>query len=246
MWFFNKNKKVNIASAGWLQGFMDIHCHLVPAVDDGSRSVEDTRAIISSMKEVGITAIITTPHIHNLYSSNNYFTLKEAYEKASPELADMQIPLYLAAEYMMDEFFDEHLKEPLLTLGTSRYLLVETHLGGAAVNLYENIYKVFEADAMPIMAHPERYTYMDMSDYAKMCDAGCSLQLNLFSLSGAYGSRVQKRATELLEGGYYTFVGTDTHRPEAFRHVLDDAELPVRMEPLLRKLIENNNKLITL
>lgn len=244
MWWLTKHKKVDIISAGWLEGMTDIHCHLVPAVDDGSRSLDETRQLIEAMRSIGIQRIITTPHIYRRYPHNDSSTLQQELERLLPDLSDLGVPLMLGAEYMLDEGFEAHLAKPLLTLGTSKYLLVETSFVGAPLDLFRLIQQVISAGAIPMLAHPERYLYMDDRTYDQLRGAGCAFQLNLFSLTGMYGEQVQRRAQQLLERGVYSFVGTDTHRIELFRRTISSAKTYARYEEPVRTLIRNNETLI--
>lgn len=244
MWWLTKHKKVDIISAGWLEGMTDIHCHLVPAVDDGSRSLDETRQLIEAMHSIGIQRIITTPHIYRRYPHNDSSTLQQELERLLPELSDLDVPLMLGAEHMLDEGFEAHLTKPLLTLGTSKYLLVETSFVGAPLDLFRLIQQVISAGAIPMLAHPERYLYMDDRMYDQLRGAGCAFQLNLFSLTGMYGEQVQRRAQQLLERGVYSFVGTDTHRIELFRRTISSAKTYARYEEPVRTLIRNNETLI--
>lgn len=244
MWWLTKHKKVDIISAGWLEGMTDIHCHLVPAVDDGSRSLDETRQLIEAMHSIGIQRIITTPHIYRRYPHNDSSTLQQELERLLLDLSDLGVPLMLGAEYMLDEGFEAHLAKPLLTLGTSKYLLVETSFVGAPLDLFRLIQQVISAGAIPMLAHPERYLYMDDRMYDQLRGAGCAFQLNLFSLTGMYGEQVQRRAQQLLERGVYSFVGTDTHRIELFRRTISSAKTYARYEEPVRTLIRNNETLI--
>lgn len=244
MWWLTKHKKVDIISAGWLEGMTDIHCHLVPAVDDGSRSLDETRQLIEAMRSIGIQRIITTPHIYRRYPHNDSSTLQQELERLLPDLSDLGVPLMLGAEHMLDEGFEAHLAKPLLTLGTSKYLLVETSFVGAPLDLFRLIQQVISAGAIPMLAHPERYLYMNDRTYDQLRGAGCAFQLNLFSLTGMYGEQVQRRAQQLLERGVYSFVGTDTHRIELFRRTISSAKTYARYEEPVRTLIRNNETLI--
>ena len=244
MWWLTKHKKVDIISAGWLEGMTDIHCHLVPAVDDGSRSLDETRQLIEAMRSIGIQRIITTPHIYRRYPHNDSSTLQQELERLLPDLSDLGVPQMLGAEHMLDEGFEAHLAKPLLTLGTSKYLLVETSFVGAPLDLFRLIQQVISAGAIPMLAHPERYLYMNDRTYDQLRGAGCAFQLNLFSLTGMYGEQVQRRAQQLLERGVYSFVGTDTHRIELFRRTISSAKTYARYEEPVRTLIRNNETLI--
>lgn len=244
MWWLTKRKKVDIISAGWLEGMTDIHCHLVPAVDDGSRSLDESRQLVEAMRSIGIRRIITTPHIYRRYPHNDSNTLQQGLERLLPDLSDLGVPLTLGAEYMMDEGFETQLAKPLLTLGSSKYILVETSFVGAPLDLYGLIQSVISAGAIPMLAHPERYLYMDDGEYSRLRGAGCAFQLNLFSLTGMYGEQVEKRAQQLLERGFYNFVGTDTHRIDFFRKTISSAKTYARYEEPIRSLVSNNQTLV--
>ncbi|WP_297118103.1 CpsB/CapC family capsule biosynthesis tyrosine phosphatase [uncultured Porphyromonas sp.] len=245
MWWFAKHKKVDIVAAGWLEGMTDIHCHLIPAVDDGSRSLDETRQLLETMRSVGIRRVVTTPHIYRRYPNNDSNTLQQELERLLPNLADLDIPLMLGAEHMLDEGFEAHLAKPLLTLGNSNYLLVETSFVGAPLDLYRLIQGVISAGAIPMLAHPERYLYMNDAEYSRLRAAGCAFQLNLFSLTGMYGEQVAQRARQLLERGLYSFVGTDTHRIERFRKTISSAKTYARYEEPIRALMSRNDSLFT-
>lgn len=244
MWW-TRNRTVDIIAAGWLEGMTDIHCHLVPAVDDGSRSLDETRQLIETMHSIGIQRIITTPHIYRRYPHNDSNTLQQEVERLLPDLSDLGVPLTLGAEYMMDEGFEAQLSKPLLTLGSSKFLLVETSFIGAPLDLYRLIQLVISTGAIPMLAHPERYLYMSDGAYSRLRGAGCAFQLNLFSLTGMYGEQVQKRAQQLLERGFYDFVGTDTHRIDFFRKTISSAKTYARYEEPIRALMSNNQTLVT-
>ena len=244
MWWISKHRKVDIIAAGWLEGMTDIHCHLVPAVDDGSRSLDETRQLIEAMHSIGIQRIITTPHIYRRYPHNDSDTLRQELERLLPDLSDLEMPLSLGAEHMLDEGFEAHLARPLLTLGSSKYLLVETSFVGAPLDLYRLIQSVISAGAIPMLAHPERYLYMNDGEYNRLQGAGCAFQLNIFSLTGMYGEQVKKRAQQLIERGVYSFVGTDTHRIDLFRKTISSAKTYARYEETIRFLISNNQMLV--
>ena len=242
--FFLKRRELNIVREGWLKGMVDVHCHLLPGVDDGARSMEESRALLQMMGAVGIESFILTPHIYSRYPQNNAITLREHFDAFLEDLAMPQVPISLAAEYMVDNQFEAHLDEPLLTLGDSRYLLFEFSFAGAPMDYPNSIRSIRSSGAKPLLAHPERYLYFTTEEYEALKDLGVSFQLNLFSLTGMYGEAVQKRARQMLLSGFYDFVGTDTHRKEKFNKVIEQPMLPSRFESRLTTLMENNRSLL--
>jgi len=196
--------------------FVDIHSHLLPGIDDGSKSMENTIEMISTMDSYGIQNFITTPHVLGNVWKNSSDTILDKLDLVLEELEkrDMSyIKFDAAAEYMLDEEFCELLKaRDLLTLKEDS-LLVEMSFLQAPVNLYEMLFDIQLAGYKPIMAHPERYMFyhQDFELYQKLKDAGCRFQLNLLSLTGHYGKSVQKAAERLLKEGMIDFAGSDTH-----------------------------------
>ena len=137
---------------------------------------------------------------------NRFSELCDAYKGA--------LRLHLAAEYMMDSLFERRLRDrDLLPLGTGgKHLLVETSYFNPPAGLVEILKSIKTAGYFPVLAHPERYMYMDMEDYSALMDSGVRLQLNLCSLVGMYGKEVQDKAFRLLRKGYFSIAGTDLHR----------------------------------
>lgn len=237
-------KKINIVDAGWLKGMTDIHCHLVPNVDDGSKTLEETVRILQQMQSIGIERVITTPHIYARYPNNNAQTLTQAFDVLQRQLPAGLPELFLAAEYMVDAGYTQHLSDfPLLTLGSSPYLLVEFSFASPPLNHNVLLYEVVRNGAIPLLAHPERFLYFGEDDYDRLKTQGCKFQLNLFSLTGMYGNEVQKRAQWLLKKEMYDFVGTDTHKAEGLRRIATEAFLSDRYEEQLRTLMARNKLL---
>ena len=210
LWF--KSKRTDLTTSGLLGGFTDFHCHLLPGVDDGVQTMEESLEILAEYEKYGIREVWLTPHIMEDIPNttadlrDRFLMLKEAYHGS--------IQLHLAAEYMLDNLFAERLAaDDLLPLTEGkRYLLVETSYFNAPINLHVLLDDIRKHGYYPLLAHPERYEYMSMADYHDLKSAGIAFQLNLPSLTGAYGRHVQKKAEKLLKQGYYDLYGSDTHR----------------------------------
>ena len=210
MFGFLRNR--TIGETGILHGMTDWHCHILPGVDDGFRSLEDSLEALSRYESLGVSEVWLTPHVMEDVPSTT-----EALKDSFSELCDAYkgpLRLYLAAEYMMDSLFERRLRDrDLLPLGTGgKHLLVETSYFNPPAGLVEILKSIKAAGYFPVLAHPERYMYMDMEDYAALTDGGVRLQLNLCSLAGMYGKNVQEKASRLLRKGYFSIAGTDLHR----------------------------------
>lgn len=244
MLFFNKPKK---SLADLIpDGYVDIHSHLLPAIDDGSKSDEDTITLINRLKGYGFSEFITTPHVLTGVWNNTRdgITQNEAATKKMLSANKIDNPFKAAAEYLIDETFLKLFKtEPLLTLKDD-YVLVEMSYLNPPIQLYDIIYELQLAGYKPILAHPERYLFYHQKyeEYKKLKRAGCKFQVNLLSVTGYYGKGVLELAKKLLDEGMIDFAGSDAHHE---RHV-ESFENPVLLknsEPLVTAL--NNNSLFS-
>ncbi|MBO9684071.1 MAG: histidinol phosphatase [Flavisolibacter sp.] len=216
MWlskFFNKEEPVGM-SLSWLQ--TDMHSHLLPGIDDGSPDITTSLQLIKGFKDLGYKKIITTPHVLWEIYPNTTEVILAKQEELSKEIqnAGIDIEFYAAAEYFIDDHFTDQLKNkiPLLTI-SGNMVLVEFSMVTAPMDLQEVLFDMQMQNYQPVLAHPERYTFLGRKKeiYDQLKDAGCLFQLNLLSLSGYYGGGVQELANYLLKKNYYDFAGTDLH-----------------------------------
>lgn len=224
MWPFNK--KYSIASSGILERFTDWHCHLLPGVDDGVQTMEESLQILSLYEELGISEVWLTPHIME-DMPNRTEDLKEQFAELNATYQG-KIILHLAAEHMLDTLFEERLaKNDLLPLGKDgRHLLVETSYFNPPYGLHNILLRIKSKGYVPVLAHPERYVYMEPKDYEQLKRLNIAFQLNLPSLVGAYGADAKRKAKWLLENMYYQFKGTDTHHLSSWEIVVHRKQIP--------------------
>ena len=209
-----RKKPASTTDLGWLQ--TDLHSHLVPGIDDGAPDMATTLELIRGLKELGFTNLITTPHIlWELYPNTPEIIIKgstEVEQKLQEE--SLQIPFKAAAEYYIDEHFDDELraKKPLLTI-KDNLVLVEFSMLTAPFDLQELLFEMQVQGYQPLIAHPERYIYLrhNKAFYDELKNWGCLFQLNLLSLVGHYGGVVQDLAAYLVQKEYYDYAGTDLH-----------------------------------
>jgi len=195
---------------------VDMHSHLLPGIDDGLKTVEQTVAFVKELHALGYKKLICTPHILNGVHNNTVATINAALDIARKALADAQVPVVLeaAAEYMIDDEFENKIneKEELLTFGKNN-ILVEMSYLAESNNLLEVIFRLQMAGYHPILAHPERYNFYhgNFDKYEELKDRQVLFQLNILSLSGYYGKEIKKVSEKLLAKGMYDFIGTDMH-----------------------------------
>ncbi|MFY7670073.1 tyrosine-protein phosphatase [Tenacibaculum sp. MEBiC06402] len=242
--FLFKEKMISLTEI-FDETFVDIHSHLLPGIDDGAKSIEDSIALISKMYSYGIKNFITTPHVLGDVYPNSSEEILEKLEEVKQALVKNgfhDININAAAEYMMDEQFVERLeKNDILTL-KDNMILVEMSYFNAPINLYDILFEIQLKGYKPVLAHPERYNFYhnDFQNYYKLKKAGCLFQLNLLSLTEQYGGGVKKTAERLIKENLYDFVGTDTHHINHLR--LLEKIGTKKMKKKILNLVENNSK----
>lgn len=197
------------------ENFVDIHSHLLPGIDDGSKSMEDTEHFMTQMSAMGIKHFITTPHIFTNVWDNTEAGITEKLQVTKAELSEKNCfaSFNVGAEYMIDSFFMKRLEtEKLLTL-KDNYLLVEMSYLNPPMQLFDILFEVQLAGYKPILAHPERYLFYTnkLKEYERLKKSGCLFQLNLLSTVNYYGTGIAKTADYLLKNEMIDFVGTDIH-----------------------------------
>ena len=197
-----------------LSGFTDWHCHILPGVDDGFRTVEDSLEALSEYEKAGIRSVWFTPHIMEDIP-NETADLKAAFETLRRAYSG-PVVLNLASENMLDFLFERRLAEKDFLPFSGRRLLIETSYYNPPMNFDNIIGRIKSAGFFPVLAHPERYMYMDNARYRSLHDSGIKFQINLPSLTGFYGQSVKERAEWLLENGLCDLTGTDLHRIRDF------------------------------
>ncbi|CAL2102149.1 Histidinol phosphatase [Tenacibaculum sp. 190130A14a] len=227
--------------------FIDIHSHLLPGIDDGAKSMENTVELISKMYSYGIKNFVTTPHVLGDVYPNSSTLINDKLQEVKNELLSRglkDIHIRAAAEYMMDERFVGLLKDNDILTIKDNYILVEMSYFSAPYNLYDILFEIQLKGYKPILAHPERYNFYhdDFNNYYKLKKAGCLFQLNLLSLTEQYGKGVQKSAQRLIKENLYDFVGTDTHHMKHLSLLKKIGTQKIKKQ--IAGLLHNNTKLL--
>lgn len=222
--------------------YVDIHSHVLPGIDDGAKTIENTQFLLENMIDFGFTKVITSPHtIENIWN-NTPETIAQALAFTNENLTALteKVALKAASEYILDDYFVSLFeKENLLTI-KDNFVLVEMSYINPPIQLFDYLFQMQVAGYTPVLAHPERYVFYhkDFSNYAKLKKAGCYFQMNLLSATGYYGKEVAKTADALLKKNMIDFVGSDFHH----KHHVKAFSTPIIIKEIdqLKKAAENN------
>ncbi len=235
--------KRKIINTDILHGMCDVHTHILPMVDDGVQTEEESLAILDYYESLGISKVIFTPHIMEDLPQD-IDDLRQRFEALSSAYCG-NVELSLAAEYMLDySFFSLLEKDNLLTLWDN-YLLVEMSYAQGLVDIVKSVQRIMTKGYFVVLAHPERYLYLSQREYKQLKDIGVRFQLNLTALFGAYGDSVRDNAIWLLESSYYDFIGTDIHKLKYHTKVLSEAKLSKKHIKFLHAVNHNSNLLLS-
>lgn len=219
---FGKQNKTCV-SVPPFNGVTDAHSHILPGVDDGVDSLEHSLKILKEYELMGFSKVWLTPHIMEDVP-NTTAHIREVFKLLS-DVYTGPIELCLGSENMIDNLFIERLEANDLLPVANNNILVETSYFTPPYGLNETFADIMHRGYRPLLAHPERYVYMENSDYDKLHKIGVNMQLNILSLIGFYGKSARLKARHLLKKGYYTTLGSDIHRISQCPHLLDCAHL---------------------
>jgi len=216
----------------------DMHSHLIPGIDDGADTLEASIELIKGMQEMGYKKLITTPHIQGEFYRNAPETILPGLERLQRELKkqNVHIEMEAAAEYLIDDKFEEKYKSGnLLTFG-KKHLLIEFSYFNEHPNWQQYMFDLQIEGYKIILAHPERYSYFfrNFRKYEEIKDRGVLFQINISSLTGYYSAEVKKVAETFVDEGMVDLVGTDMHN----QHYLEALQ-KARYEKYLQMLVDS-------
>lgn len=237
---------------------IDIHSHILPNIDDGARSIEETFNLIKEAQKVGFEAIVSTSH----YMENYYETdvpEREVWVKAICEnlqAKNIDTNLYLGNEiYFSDNVINLLEQRKASTINDTSYILFELPLNAEPMNLYDIVYEMLQYKLVPILAHPERYSYVqkDPDLIYDLIEKGVLMQCNYGSIIGQYGEKAKIIVRKFFENNMVHFLGSDVHRPNTIYpkipQILREVESIIGTEKLEElttknaKLVLNNKKI---
>lgn len=196
---------------------IDFHTHILPNIDDGARNIDETIHLMQEAQKAGFEAIISTSHYMEGYYETNVpereMWVNVIYQKVQEENLNMK--LYLGNEVYLSENIISLLEEgKASTINDTSYVLFEMPLNVEPLNLYNVIYEMIQCKLVPILAHPERYSFVqeDPELIYDLIEKGVLMQCNYGSIIGYYGAKAQIIVKKLLENNMVHFLGSDVHR----------------------------------
>lgn len=201
-----------------MSGFVDLHCHYIPGVDDGVRTPEDGIALCRGLAALGYSRVVATPHIRTAMFENRKAGLETSYTRFREAMAgdDAAPQLGLAAEHYFDDVFWElFMAGEALPYPGGRAALVEFPSDSFPIRVADRMFQMNVKGVRPVLAHPERYPslFRTSDPLDPLLDVGVIPQLDLMSLVGRYGRRPKNAAERMLEEGLYGLACSDSHRP---------------------------------
>ncbi|MDB5223049.1 MAG: hypothetical protein JWN83_1716 [Chitinophagaceae bacterium] len=222
----------------------DIHSHILAGIDDGSPDIDTSLKLVKGLYDLGYRRLVATPHVIGDFYRNNPVIIKRELERLKMACVEAGIDIELseAAEYMLDDYFLQILKQKDQILPVfENFILTELPYSVMPMNVNEIVFEIITAGYKPILAHPERYFYYhrDFEEYSRLKELGFLLQVNLLSVTGYYGAPVAKAAKFIFENGLADFVGTDMHH---MRHLeaLSSKETNIILNKYLNSKQYNN------
>ncbi len=220
----------------------DLHSHLIPGIDDGSKSLEESLEMLKRFADLGYQKVITTPHIMSDFYKNTPEIILKGLKDVRQGILDnnINIKIEAAAEYYLDFHLEELIKaKNILTFGDN-HVLFELSFSNEPPRIKETIFAFQTEGYRPIMAHVERYPFY-FNQFDKINDfrnRGCLIQLNINSLSGQYGPQVKKMAEDMIDKDMVDVIGSDCHH-------IGHLELlnSVRTHPHLHQIVNHPNLL---
>lgn len=211
--FFFRKKQTPILESDFI--FTDMHSHALPGLDDGAENLDDSVLILERFVSLGYKKAILTPHIMGDAYQNTPDGIREKWRLMKGEATKLGLEIECAAEYYIDESLYEKLvtDQEILHFGRNKYVLIETSYINESSYLTHVCFELQSKGFTPVLAHPERYTYMyhDFKKYVELFERGLLFQLNLNSLVGYYSDASKKIAEKLIDHKMVHFVGTDCH-----------------------------------
>jgi len=223
---------------------IDLHSHLIPAIDDGSKDMEESLKLLKALELAGYHRVITTPHIMiDGYRNTREIIMNGLYAlRRKAKESGLKIVIDAAAEYYFDEGFISHFTNGVPLSISKQYILFETSYISKPLQFDEMLETILLAGYKPLLAHPERYRYIENleEEYRELKQKGVYFQVNINSFGGHYGKESQVKAVFLSEAGMIDFLGSDIHHIKQVKTLVKIKKKKEYKKIFKKNLILNN------
>lgn len=226
---------------------VDIHTHILPNIDDGSESLEDTLEMLKLAEKDGIKKIVATPHYLWGRYENEYVNICSLVKRIKEEADrnEIEIDIVPGQEVFIDKHILQLYRQGIIRgINDTNYILVEFPMNYFDVKVLEEIYELRLLGLKPIVAHPERYSFL-MEDIVKIndfIDEGCLFQINAGSIIGLFGKEIKKTAEELIKLGICDFIASDVHSRRRIVDINHALSVAVKMNKSLENSVKSNGE----
>lgn len=231
-------KKEELFSLSYDQCKVDFHSHLLPGIDDGVKTFDESILIIENFVALGYKKIITTPHVMSDFYRNDSKTIIELKNQLNERLQEQNIDMVVdaSAEYYYDDFFKNLYERDELLLIKDKYFLFELSYINEPQDIHSFVFEAHSKGLKPIMAHPERYPYWNgkIDVFKTLQEAGCLFQMNINSLVGHYHIDAQNMAELMIENQLIDFMCSDCHK---IQHI--EMMKKVKIKKHLKEVLES-------
>ena len=212
---------------------IDFHTHILPNIDDGARDIEETFNLIEEAKKAGFNKIVLTPHYMEGYYETDVAEREVWLDAISKNLYIKKFDgkLYIGNEIYMSENLIKLLEDAKAsTINNTSYVLFELPLNAEPLNLYDIIYEMQQYKIVPILAHPERYSFIRKEPELlyDLAQKGVLMQCNFGSIIGQYGNSAKIFVKKMFENNYVHFLGTDVHRQNTIYKKIPECLMEIR------------------
>ncbi len=201
-----------------MAGYIDLHSHWIPGIDDGVRSAEEGIALLAALQSLGFDTVIATPHMRPGMFDNEKAGIEAAYASMHAQLSQAaSMPeVALSSEHFFDDVvFGRLMSGEALPYPGGRAVLIEFSADQLPARLNDRLFDLRRKGLRPVIAHPERYSpvWKHIEIVEDLVERGNVLLMDVGALAGKYGRSPRKAAERMLELGLYYAVCSDAHRP---------------------------------
>lgn len=227
---------------------IDIHSHILPGIDDGSKSIEMTLDMLKRAEREGLENIVATPHFRRGCFEVTYNEVKDLVSKINKllELEEIGVKVHVGQEVYFSERIIDDFEEGIIgTINDGKYMLLEFPMRKIPKEAADYMYELKLRGVTPIIAHPERYSEVisNVEVLNDFIDEGCLFQINAGSIRGDFGKDVKKTAEKLIKSGVYAFIGSDAHNNMGRNTgILEESQEVFKKNNYLEEVFLDNSK----